>query len=138
MREIGRGWGAGFSLFLFLLGGVGWLRGAAAQAPATQGEAAAPRTEHARAYYHFMLARRYKELAGVYNRPELIDRALREYKLAIEADPHSLFLRTELAELYVRMSRVGDAVREAQAVLALDPEHVDAHRLLGRIHFNSL
>ena len=47
-----------------------------------------------------MLARRYKEMAGVYNRPELLDRAVSEYKLAIAADPDSLFLRVELAELY--------------------------------------
>ncbi len=47
-----------------------------------------------------MLARRYKELAGVYNRPDYIDRAVSEYKQAIAADPDSLFLRIELAELY--------------------------------------
>ena len=56
--------------------------------------------DHAKSYYHFMLARRYKELAGVYNRPDYIDRAVSEYKQAIAADPDSLFLRVELAELY--------------------------------------
>ena len=33
---------------------------------------AAPASDHAEAYYHFMLARRYKELAGVYNRADYV------------------------------------------------------------------
>jgi len=85
-----------------------------------------------------MLARRYKELAGVYNRSDYVERAVSEYKQAIEADPESLFLRVELAELYWRVSRVGDAVREAEAVLKTDPDYPDAHRLLARIYWHML
>ena len=69
-----------------------------ASKPASAASPTAP--DHAKSYYHFMLARRYKELAGVYNRPDYIDRAVSEYKQAIAADPDSLFLRVELAELY--------------------------------------
>ena len=94
--------------------------------------------DHAQAYYHFMLARRYKELAGVYNRTDYIDRAISEYNQAITADPESLFLRVELAELYWRVARVGDAIHEAEDVLKSDPDYPDAHRLLARIYWHSL
>jgi tetratricopeptide (TPR) repeat protein len=94
--------------------------------------------DHAQAYYHFMLARRYKELAGVYNRTDYIDKAVSEYKLAIAADPESLFLRVELAELYWRISRVGDAIHEAEDVLKSDPNYPDAHRLLAHVYWHML
>jgi tetratricopeptide (TPR) repeat protein len=94
--------------------------------------------DHAQAYYHFMLARRYKELAGVYNRTDYIDKAVSEYKQAITADPESLFLRVELAELYWRVSRVGEAIHEAEDVLKSDPNYPDAHRLLARVYWHML
>jgi tetratricopeptide (TPR) repeat protein len=102
------------------------------------GEAGPAVVDHAQAYYHFMLARRYKELAGVYNRTDYIDKAVSEYKQAIAADPESLFLRVELAELYWRVSRVGDAIREAEDVLKSDPNYPDAHQLLARVYWHML
>ena len=134
--------GAGISLFLF--GAVALLatqntpppaRTTPAQEPAS---ASASVPDHARAYYHFTLARRYREMAGAFNRGDYIDRAISEYKQAMEADPESLFLRIELAELYARVSRVADAIREAEAVLKIDPDYPDAHRLLARIYWHSL
>jgi tetratricopeptide (TPR) repeat protein len=94
--------------------------------------------DHAQAYYHFMLARRYKELAGVYNRSDYVDRAISEYKLAIAADPESFFLRVELAELYWHVGRVGEAIHEAEDVLKSDPDYPDAHRLLARLYWHML
>jgi len=101
-------------------------------------ETAAPVADHAQAYYHFMLARRYKELAGVYNRSDFVDKAISEYKLAIDADPESLFLQVELAELYWRAGRAGDAIHEAEDVLKSDPDYPDAHRLLAHIYWHML
>ena len=94
--------------------------------------------DHSSAYYHFMLARRYQELAGIYDRGDYVERAISEYKLAMEADPDSLFLRVNLAELYSRASRVGDAVREAEAVLKVNPDQEDAHRLLANLYLHNL
>jgi len=91
-----------------------------------------------RAYYHFMQARRLRELAGLWNRGDLLDRAIAEYKQALEADPESLFMRVELAELYWRSRRVADAVREAEGVLKADPDYEDAHRLLARLYWQNL
>lgn len=125
--------------FLFLLGSsVAW-----AQTPVPgPGEPAefqpAPRVDRARSYYHYMLGRRYRELSRIYNRTDLIERSISEYRQAIEADPESLFLRTELAELYASFARSEDAVRECEQVLEVDPENVDAHRLLGNIYVRAL
>jgi tetratricopeptide (TPR) repeat protein len=74
----------------------------------------------------------------VYNRSDYIDRAISEYKQAITADPESLFLRVELAELYWRVARVGDAIHEAEDVLKSDPNYPDAHRVLARIYWHML
>ncbi len=133
-------WAAGISLFLLGATGV-----AGAQAPAPAQSAKEPSAtqavvtpDHAAAYYHYMLAQRYKELAGIYNRGDYVDRAISEYKKAIEADPSSLFLRVELAELYWRVTRVTDAIAGAQAVLKINPNDVDAHRLLAHIYLGSL
>ena len=83
--------------------------------------------DHATAYHHFMLARRYKELAGFYNRPEYIDRAVSEYKLAIAADPASLFPagRTARALLALRPHRPS-IWQEVEGVLKVDPDYPDA------------
>ncbi len=130
-----------------MLGGV--LCAAAGPAPAVLQESAssdsqppssAPQAapDHAKSYYHFMMARRYVELAGVYNRPEYIERAVSEYKQAIAADPDSLFLRTELADLYGRSGQTDLAISEAEGVLKQDPDYPDAHRVLAQTYYHML
>jgi tetratricopeptide (TPR) repeat protein len=116
---------------------------AGAQAPAQkQADSAAKQAaadpDHAAAYYHYMLAQRYKDLAGIYNRSDYVDRAITEYQKAIAADPGSLFLRVQLAELYWRVSRIQDAVKEVQSVIKANPDDVQAHKLLARIYWSSL
>jgi tetratricopeptide (TPR) repeat protein len=143
MGKSGSKIGAGISLFLF---GATLVfaqnpppnHPASATSAAGQDEAAASTPDHALAYYHYMLARRYRELAGLQNRSEDLGRAISEYKQAIAADPDSLFLRVELAELYWRSSRIGDAISEAESVLKQNPDEVDAHRLLAQIYFRYL
>ena len=139
MRRFGIRFGVGAGVILVGTAALFALQDASpsgAGKPSTQ--TAAPVADHAQAYYHFMLARRYKELAGVYNRSDYIDKAISEYKLAIDADPESLFLRVELAELYWRVGRVGEAIHEAEDVLKSDPDYPDAHRLLARIYWHML
>ena len=94
--------------------------------------------DHASSYYHYMLARRFQELAGMSNRRDYLDRAIAEFKKAIEADKESLFLRVELAELYFRMGLTADGIRDVEAVLAVNPDQIDAHRLLAQIYWRSL
>jgi tetratricopeptide (TPR) repeat protein len=90
------------------------------------------------AYYHYMLAHMYEEQVTVYGRSELANKALEEYRLAIEADPSSEFLTSGLAELYVKTGRIRDAVLQAQDILKRDPNNIEAHKLLGRIYLRSL
>jgi len=111
------------------------------QQPANQNagpEAAKKTPNKAMAYYHYALAHMYEELVAIYQRTEFANRAIEEYKLAIENDPTSEFLNAGLAELYAKTGRIRDAVLEAQEILKRDPNNVDARRLLGRIYLRSL
>ncbi len=130
---------AGISLFLFGATGFAVAQNAAPPASTnTPADKSVAAPDLSRAYYHFMLARRYREMAGVMNRSDLYERAISEYQQALEADPDSLFLRVELAGVYWLARRVGDAVREAEAVLKVNPDYEDAHRLLARIYWHNL
>ena len=90
------------------------------------------------AYYHYMLAHQYEDMANTYGRPEYATRAIEEYKLALDADPNSKYLTSGLAELYFRTGRVRDAVLAAQEQIKKDPNNLDAHKLLGGIYLKSL
>src|SRR3984885_237591 len=101
-------------------------------------QASARRVDHAAAYYHYTLAHLYEEQVTAYGRSELANKAMEEYRLAIEADPSSEFLTSGLAELYVKTGRIRDAVLEAQDIIKRDPNNLEAHKLLGRIYLRSL
>ena len=77
--------------------------------------------DRAAAYYHYTLAHMYEEQVTVYGRSELANKAMEEYRLAIDADPSSEFLTSGLAELYVKTGRIRDAVLEAQDIIKRDP-----------------
>jgi tetratricopeptide (TPR) repeat protein len=100
---------------------------------------ASPRkVDRAAAYYHYAVAHMYEEQVTVYGRSDLANKAMEEYRLAIEADPSSEFLTAGLAELYVKTGRIRDAVLEAQDIIKRDPSNLEAHKLLGRIYLRSL
>jgi tetratricopeptide (TPR) repeat protein len=100
---------------------------------------ASPRkVDHAAAYYHYTLAHLYEEQVTAYGRSELANKAMEEYRLAIDADPSSEFLTSGLAELYVKTGRIRDAVLQAQDIIKRDPTNLEAHKLLGRIYLRSL
>jgi tetratricopeptide (TPR) repeat protein len=94
--------------------------------------------DRAASYYHFALAHMYEEQVATYGRSELANKAIEEYRAAIEADPTSEYLTSGLAELYARTGRIRDAVVEAQDILKRDPNNLEARRLLGRIYLRSL
>ncbi|HEY1658889.1 MAG TPA: tetratricopeptide repeat protein [Candidatus Sulfotelmatobacter sp.] len=99
---------------------------------------AAHKVDHAAAYYHYTLAHLYEEQVTAYGRSELANKAMEEYRLAIDADPSSEFLTSGLAELYVKTGRIRDAVLQAQDIIKRDPNNLEAHKLLGRIYLRSL
>jgi len=104
--------------------------------PAT---AATPKkADRAAAYYHYALAHMYEEQVAVYGRSDLANKAIEEYRLAIDADPTSEYLTSGLAELYAKTGQIRNAVQEAQDILKRDPNNLEAHKLLGRIYLRSL
>jgi tetratricopeptide (TPR) repeat protein len=112
--------------------------------PASAAKAAAADTgatpaDRATAYYHVALANIDEEDAVSEGRPELITRAIEEYKLALNADPGSPQLNDGLADLYFRMpGHIHDAEVTARGLLKNSPNDVDAHKLLGRIYLRQL
>src|ERR1700689_1455444 len=107
-------------------------------APSKSALASPRKLDRAAAYYHYTVAHMYEEQVTVYGRSELANKAMEEYRLAIEADPSSEFLTSGLAELYVKTGRIRDAVIQAQDILKHDPNNIEAHKLLGRIYLRSL
>ena len=104
--------------------------------PAPQASPRKP--DRASSYYHYTMAHIYEELVTVYGRSDLANKAIEEYRQAIEADPGSAYLTSGLAELYAKTGRIRDAVLEAQDILKRDPKNLEAHKLLGRIYLRSL
>lgn len=94
--------------------------------------------DKAAAYYHYSMAHIYEEMVTAYGRTELANKAIDEYRLALENDPGSEYLNTGLAELYARTGRIRDAVLEAQDMIKRDPNNLEARKLLGRIYLRSL
>jgi tetratricopeptide (TPR) repeat protein len=94
--------------------------------------------DRAAAYYHFALAHMYEEQVATYGRSEMANKAIEEYRAAIDADPTSAYLTSGLAELYAKTGRIRDAVIEAQDIIKRDPNNLEARRLLGRIYLRSL
>jgi tetratricopeptide (TPR) repeat protein len=104
----------------------------------TAAPAASHKADRASAYYHYATAHMYEEQVAVYGRSDLANKAIEEYRLAIEADPTSEYLTSALAELYAKTGRIRDAVMEAQDILKRDPNNLEARKLLGRIYLRSL
>jgi tetratricopeptide (TPR) repeat protein len=94
--------------------------------------------DKAAAYYHFAMAHIYEEMVAMYGRSDYANKAIEEYRLAIENDPSSDYLNAGLAELYARTGRIKDAILEAQDILKRDGNNLEARRLLGRIYLRSL
>jgi tetratricopeptide (TPR) repeat protein len=113
----------------------------AADSPAAAGAQSATKgktPDRAAAYYHFALAHMYEEQVATYGRSELANKAIEEYRAAIDADPTSAYLTSGLAELYAKTGRIRDAVVEAQDIIKRNPNNLEARRLLGRIYLRSL
>ena len=97
-----------------------------------------PPPDRAQAYYHLALASDYEEQAVTQGRPELVTRAIEEYKFALNADPASPQLHNALADLYFRTGHSHEAEVTTRELLKSTPDDADAHKLLGRIYLRAL
>jgi tetratricopeptide (TPR) repeat protein len=95
-------------------------------------------SDRAQAYYHLALANNYEEEAVNQGRPEMVNKAIEEYKYALNADPASPQLNNALADLYFRSGHTREAESTARALLKNLPNDIDAHQLLGRIYLRAL
>ncbi len=94
--------------------------------------------DRSQAYFHVAMASIYEDDATSDGQPEFINRAVEEYKLALNADPGSPEINDGLADLYFRVGRVKEAEATARGLLKTSPNDVDAHKLLGRIYLRQL
>ena len=104
--------------------------------PGGQGETGSP--DKAQAYYHFTLGHLYQERGTLFNRPDLLSRAIEEFNVARRYDPKSSYLSLELADLYAMTGRWQNAVDEAEAAANRNPNDATARRLLGRLYLRLL
>jgi tetratricopeptide (TPR) repeat protein len=116
--------------------------GPQAAPPATQKpdpqKSDAPPPDRSDSYYYFTLGHLNElqfELTGDGARAT---QAIDAYKKALEMNPNSPVVMEHLAEIYAKSQRIHDAVIEAQASLKIDPDNVDAHKLLARIYVRTL
>lgn len=106
--------------------------------PAPAPAPTSPAEAKALAYYHYTLAHLYEDLAGDFAHSDYLRKAIEEYKEALKYDPDSTELTVDLADAYRRSGRIREAVLEAQQLLKNNPDNLSAHRLLGRIYFQTL
>lgn len=120
-------------LSAFLLAGL--VAAAPSLAQTQKGEDRPSKPGKADAYYHFALGHLYAELASAYgNKGDYMDKAIDNYRKAIEADPDAGFLSEELSDLYIHAGRLREAVLDAESALKKNPSDVNALRILGRIY----
>jgi len=117
---------------------VAVLAGALSAGAQTAPPAAGAEDARAQAYYHYTLGRLHLELAGDFNRGDHLRRAIDEFKESLKHDPYASEVVVQLAEAYRRSGRIREAVVEARALVEKDPDNIGAHRLLGRIYFQTL
>jgi tetratricopeptide (TPR) repeat protein len=99
----------------------------------------ATESKRAQAYYHLGQASVYEDDATSEGRTDEVNKAIEEYKMALNDDPDSAELNDGLADLYFRIpGHEHDAEMAARAEIKRDPNDIDAHRLLGRIYLREL
>ena len=95
--------------------------------PATGQSNAQSADRVAEAYEQFLLARRFED-----DQDE--DGAVAAYRRAMALDPGAADIPASLADLYVRLDQVSDAIAVAEQALEIDPASQEAHRVLGTIY----
>ncbi len=106
-------------------------------AQSSQGNAASD-ASHGDSYYYFTLGHMQEQQYEATGRAELATQSIDSYKKALALAPDSTVIMERLAEIYAKSQRTHEALVEAQEVLKIDPDDVNAHRLLARIYVRTL
>jgi len=99
----------------------------AAQSAAAQTAPSDPATRAGEAYSQFMLGRHLETTDD-------ISGAITAFKRAAQLDPQSSDIVAELAGLYMRQSRLEEAVAAGDQALKVDANNREAHRVLGIVY----
>jgi tetratricopeptide (TPR) repeat protein len=83
------------------------------------------------------LANQHAELADAYAEAGALDRAVEQYRRALELGPGFVDLRYRMARLLLEAGRFLEAREELEEVLRTRPNFVDATAVLGLAHFLS-
>lgn len=95
----------------------------------------APAPSKADAYYHAALAHLYAELAASYGgRGEYVNKAVENYKAAMQADPDSGYIANQLADLYLQTGQIRTAVNEFEERVKRNPSDINARRILAKFY----
>jgi tetratricopeptide (TPR) repeat protein len=93
---------------------------------------------HGDSYYYFTLGHVQEQQYEASGRAELATQAIDSYKKALALAPNSTVIMERLAEIYAKSQRTHEALVEAQEVLKVDSNDINAHRLLARIYVRTL
>src|SRR5712671_1261041 len=99
----------------------------AAQAVPLAAQAPDPSARAGDAYSQFMLGRHLESADD-------IPGAIAAFKRAVQLDPQGSDIVAELAGLYMRQSRLEDAVTAGEQALKIEPANHEAHRVLGIVY----
>jgi len=92
----------------------------------------------AEAYYNFTMGQLRERQFEITASSEVAQESVEFYKHALELAPDSAVILERLAEIDAETQHIRDAVQTAQKALVLDPNNIDAHRLLARIYVRML
>jgi tetratricopeptide (TPR) repeat protein len=81
----------------------------------------------AEAYYHFSKARLLDDEGQA-------SQAIEEYKKALELDPNNSLIYAEMGQSYLRNNRPREAADNATKAISIDPDNIEAHKLLTTIY----
>src|ERR1700689_3182837 len=105
--------------------------------PSKQSDAAST-PAHSDSYYYFAVGHLDEQRYETTRRPELAAQTIEAYKKALDLAPGSTVIMERLAEIYAKSQRIREAEIQAQNVLKLDPDDVNAHRLLAQLYVHAL
>jgi tetratricopeptide (TPR) repeat protein len=95
-------------------------------------------SNRASAYYYFTIGHLDEQEFETTGSADQATGSIESYKKALALDPGCMVIRERLAEIEAESQEIHDAVVDAQEVLKVDPNNVDAHRLLARIYVRTL
>ncbi len=101
---------------------------------AVEDDADSKTIDRGEAYYHYSLGHLYHQLAMQFARNEYVDRAVTEYKAALEIDREADEIRIELINLHAGANQLDEAVSAAEEVFDRDPKNIEVRKLLGAIY----